>query len=156
MPAERSRKPLPSTSTRKQPPPTTVEVEVKPEATLGNKPWEPTEDDLKAIEFMASRGMTLSRISAAMGLGATYLTYRKGIKDVIGVAIQDAVERGGALGEKSIASSLFTKAESGDTASQIFFLKSRCGWRENQDLNVFLSTRTKEERDAIVAAAGEE
>jgi hypothetical protein len=135
-------------------PPTGVE-KVKP-MPHQLQAWEPTEDDIRAIEHMASRGLNIKRISAAMGLGSSFLSYRKGINDVIGVAIQDAMERGEALGEKSIASSLFTKAESGDTASQIFFLKSRCGWRENQDLNVFLTTRSKEERDAIVAAAGEE
>jgi hypothetical protein len=118
--------------------------------------WEPTDDDLRAIELMASRGLTLNKISAAMGLGAVFLCMRKQVGDVIAVAIGDAIDRGQAIGERSIASSLFNKAEMGDTASQIFYLKSRCGWRENQDLNVFLTTRTKEERDAIVAAAGEE
>lgn len=151
-------KPYADNTVTKAPPPKNKQV-ANPRVPPKNDhilPWEPTDDDLRAIELMAARGLTLDKISSAMGLGAKFLSYRKGMGDIIAVAIIDAMDRGQALGEKAIASSLFNKAEAGDTASQIFFLKSRCGWRENQDLNVFLSTRTKEERDAIVAAAGGE
>ncbi|MGB1192856.1 MAG: hypothetical protein ACPG3T_08015, partial [Pseudomonadales bacterium] len=50
-------------------------------------------------------------------------------------AILERYKKGRAKAKGSIAGGLLKKARAGDTASQIFYLKTQCGWRETQHLD---------------------
>lgn len=45
------------------------------------------------------------------------------------------LENGSALANAKVAQSLFKKAMGGNVTAQIFWLKTRAGWRETQNLN---------------------
>lgn len=49
--------------------------------------------------------------------------------------ISERYKRGRAKAKVSIAGGLIKKARAGDTTSQIFYLKTQCGWRETQHID---------------------
>jgi IS30 family transposase len=50
-------------------------------------------------------------------------------------AISERYKKGRAKAKTSIAGNLIKKARAGDTTSQIFYLKTQCGWRETQHID---------------------
>ena len=54
-----------------------------------------------------------------------------------------AIKRGRAKANLFVGSKLMEKIASGDTASIIFYLKARCGWKETQRLEGEMTTTEK-------------
>jgi hypothetical protein len=73
--------------------------------------------------------MTLAQIAAYQGLSLPTLVRRKRESR----ALQEAVERGHAAGVATIANALWTAALGGNVTAQIFYMKCRAGWRDNND-----------------------
>lgn len=82
--------------------------------------------DLKKVEGLAARGLSRENIAKALGISEDTLSRRR--KENHG--IDEAIAKGRALGEATIADALFEKAKKGNTVAMIFFLKARCGWKE--------------------------
>jgi hypothetical protein len=56
-------------------------------------------------------------------------------------------KRGKARAIGTVAKALITKAQSGDTASMIFYLKTQAGWKETQVVDSISSDRSMSPRD---------
>jgi hypothetical protein len=79
--------------------------------------------DLKKIEDLAAKGLTLEQIAAALSIDVrTLYNHRK--------KFGEAINRGAANGIATIANKLFEAANTGNVTAQIFFLKARAGWRD--------------------------
>jgi transcriptional regulator with XRE-family HTH domain len=86
-----------------------------------------TDFDLEKVEELASRGLTQAQIAEYFGVaGSTVCTHKKYPE------FAQALDRGRAQGISEVANALFDKAVGGDTASMIFYLRSRAGWAEPQ------------------------
>ncbi len=83
--------------------------------------------DYKEVTNLAARGLTQEQIGAALGVTIRTITNR--LNDDPEFA--SAYEQGRAKGIAKVANALFKNAvEQNNTAAQIFFLKSRGGWKE--------------------------
>lgn len=84
--------------------------------------------DVKKIEEMAGKGLSQEQIAASLGISpGTLASQKKKFEDV-----EKAILIGRAKGIHQIANSLFLSAIEGNTTAQIFFLKTRAGWKETQ------------------------
>lgn len=82
--------------------------------------------DLKKVEEFAQVCDSEEEIARALGVSQDTLTRRK--KDYADFA--DAIKRGRAKANIFVGGKLMQKIRDGDTASIIFYLKARCGWRD--------------------------
>lgn len=80
----------------------------------------PTAEQRNQVEVLSGFGVPHSHIAVLLGCDAK--TLRKHFESELAV--------GNAKATAKIAQTLFNKAVSGDTASLIFWLKARAGWRE--------------------------
>lgn len=92
----------------------------------GRPPWIPPEPD--KVESLAARGLTLEQIANCLGI--SYQTLNEKSKEYAEFA--DAIKRGRDKGISIVANALFEGAKSGNTTAQIFFLKARAKWYENE------------------------
>ena len=83
-------------------------------------PFTPTAEQRNQVEVLAGFGLPQAQI--AVLLGCDPKTLRK--------HFAQELEVGDAKATAKIAQTLFNKALSGDTASLIFWMKARAGWRE--------------------------
>lgn len=90
----------------------------------GPKPWEPTDEQIAKIKLYAGLGSTQEQIATLIGISVDTLTRCE--------ATKLAWEHGQAETIAKVAGSLVKKALGGDTASAIFYLKTRAGWKETQ------------------------
>lgn len=90
----------------------------------GPAKWEPP--SLVEVESLAARGLTMQQIADAMGISLSTLGRRKTELE----EFDQAIKRGQAKGVSAVTNALFEKALNGDTASAIFYLKNRAGWRD--------------------------
>ncbi len=82
--------------------------------------------DLKKVEDLAAKGLTLHQIAAALSIDVrTLYNHRKKFREV-----GEAINRGAANGIATIANKLFEAAKNGNVTAQIFYLKARAGWRD--------------------------
>lgn len=83
--------------------------------------------DLKEVTNLAARGLTQEQIANALGVSLRTVSDRlANDADFI-----KAYEQGRAKGIAKVANALFKNAvDENNTAAQIFFLKSRAGWKE--------------------------
>lgn len=82
--------------------------------------------DLKKVEEYAQVCDSEEEIALALGISQATLIRRK--KDYDDFA--NAIKRGKAKANVFVGGKLMQKIKDGDTASIIFYLKARCGWRE--------------------------
>lgn len=104
--------------------------------TTKSKPF--IQIDLDKVEAYASRGLTQEQIALALGVSRSTMMRRLRNKD-----FKEAYERGKAKGEVAVSNALFDKAVKGNVVACIFILKSRYGWREDQNINVTTQTPLK-------------
>lgn len=88
----------------------------------GPKPWEPTKDERRQVEHYVSIGYTQEQIASLMGKSV----------DSLGRYCGDELKNGALKVNAQIGGKLFQKAMAGDTASLIFWAKTRMGWKETQ------------------------
>lgn len=98
------------------------------------------EIDLQKVERYASLGLTQQQIADALGISVDTLYSRKRENQ----DFQDAIKRGQAKGVAFVASRLLEKVKERDTASIIFFLKTRGGWTEKQQFEVQTTEKAPE------------
>ena len=87
---------------------------------------EPTEANRQVVKQYAMMGVTQDELARVLGIDAK--TLRLYYRDELDLSTIKA--------NVAIGGSLFNKAKSGDTASMIFWMKTRAGWREKQDINL--------------------
>ena len=88
--------------------------------------FSPTPEQRNQVEVLAGFGLPQTQI--AVLLGCDPKTLRKHFESELAV--------GDAKATAKIAQTLYNKAVGGDTASLIFWLKARAGWREKHDVEV--------------------
>ncbi len=82
--------------------------------------------DMELVEKMAAQGMTLRQIAALFGVSAAAI---EGRRETLAV-LEDAVDRGKALGIRRVSECLLDQAINGNIIASIFYLKAIAGWRE--------------------------
>ena len=83
-------------------------------------PHEPTEPLRQTVQLHATVGTPQSVIADILGIDEK--TLRKHYREELDLARAKA--------NASIGGALFNKAKNGDTAAQIFWMKTQAGWRE--------------------------
>lgn len=78
-------------------------------------------------------------IALALGISQATLIRRK--KEYADFA--NAIKRGKAKANVFVGGKLMQKIKNGDTASIIFYLKTRCGWKETQKIEADVTQREK-------------
>lgn len=96
------------------------------------------EIDLQKVEHYASLGLTQQQIADALGISRTTLQGR--IRD--SELFEQAIKRGQAKGVAFVASRLLEKVKERDTASIIFFLKTKGGYKETQKVEMTADVNT--------------
>lgn len=91
-------------------------------ATSGRKAWEPTDADRKLIEKMAACGIPHEQIARV--IGKDLKTIYKHCRDELDTAIAKA--------NANVAAALYQNAIKGNVSAQIFWCKTRLGWKETQ------------------------
>lgn len=86
----------------------------------------PTEAHRQTVQLHATIGTPQETIARVLGIDGK--TLRKHYRDELDLATARA--------NATIGGALFNKAKGGDTAAQIFWMKTRAGWREKTDLNL--------------------
>ena len=88
---------------------------------LGRKPYQPTDKDRTQIKIMATAGIQQSIIARVMGI--TGPTLRKYFKEELETSMH--------LANAQVAAALFESAvKTKNVTAQIFWLKTRAGWKE--------------------------
>lgn len=110
-------KPKPTASKRKAPakpkrPPTAPK--------RGPLPWEPTAEERRLVEHYVSIGFTQEQVALIMNKSV----------DSLDRYARHELDAGALKTGSKIAAKLYDKAMKGDTASMIFWLKTRMQWRE--------------------------
>lgn len=91
-------------------------------------PWT-TEAALKKLQKQAATGIRMDDIAALHGMGrSTFFALMKKNPQ-----IREHIDRGRAKALHDIAESLTQKALKGDLGAQIFYLKTKGGWKEQQE-----------------------
>lgn len=91
-------------------------------AKRGAKPWEPTDADRKLVEKMAACGIPHAQISKV--IGKDLKTIYKYFRDELDTAMAKA--------NANVAAALYQSAIKGNVSAQIFWCKTRLGWKETQ------------------------
>lgn len=86
--------------------------------------------DIAQAETLASRGLTLEQIAAALGISTDTLGRRRKTDK----ALEHAILSGQAKGIAKVANALYEQAMGGNTTAAIFYLKARAGWTDKLDL----------------------
>jgi hypothetical protein len=89
-------------------------------AKMGRPPHEPTDETRLQVKTLAAFGIRHPDIAAKLGI----------TDDTLVKYYREELQSGVTEANATIAKSLFEKAKSGDTASMIFWLKTRARWKE--------------------------
>ena len=93
--------------------------------------------DLKKVEEFAQ--VCDSEEEIALALGISYGTFQNRKRDYCDFC--EAIKRGKAKANVFVGGQLMKKIKAGDTTSIIFYLKSRCGWKETQKIEADINQR---------------
>jgi len=85
----------------------------------------PTDAQRQLVQLHATIGTRQDNIARIVGVDAK--TLRKHYSDELDLGADRA--------NATIGGALFNKARNGDTAAQIFWMKTRAGWREKQEFD---------------------
>jgi hypothetical protein len=97
----------------------------------GRPQWIPK--NLHEVEQLAAIGLTEAQIAYSLGIcNDTLIRKKKEYSE-----FSEAIKRGQANGIGKVANKLFENAESGNVSAQIFYLKTRAGWKETKNIEVF-------------------
>lgn len=100
------------------------------EKTAGRPKAELTPEQIVEVETLAAV-LNTDDIADYFGIGrSTFYRLMEANEEILG-----RYKKGRAKAKTSIAGSLIKKARAGDTTSQIFYLKTQCGWRETQHID---------------------
>ena len=112
---------------------------------MGNAYKEVTPEMIKEAEAMAARGMDIEQIAHCLGLG--YSTIYEKQKDY--PELKEAIKRGQAAGIRAVTNALFKNAIGGNnTTAQLFYLKCKARWRE-EDKQVDADDTLKKAKDDV-------
>jgi hypothetical protein len=103
-----------------------------PKDPRGRKPHAPTDAERQIVQLHATMGTTQEMIARVLKIDPK--TLRLHYRDELDLAMVQA--------NAAIGGVLFKKAKAGDTASAIFWMKTRGGWREKSDLNLVSTDRS--------------
>lgn len=118
-------KPKPKTKTLRSPAKKKNLRPAKPSNYRGGRPaWQPTADELRLVEHYTAIGMTQDEIALVMEVSVDSLQRH----------CRHQLDAGRLKVNAKVAAKLFDKAMKGDTASIIFWMKSRAGWKERSVL----------------------
>lgn len=110
----------------------------------GRPPHAPTARTKKQVQVMAAMGLTQKQMARIMGLGVDSL-----IK-----FYKEEVEAGADVLNAEVAGTLYRMATSGkEPAATFFWLKTRAGWRERQDINLTIDQVPDDKLLAILGAS---
>ena len=93
---------------------------------MSRNPHEPSKESRQLVQLHATIGTPQNVIADILGIDdkTLRLYYRE--------ELDQAMARANA----SVGGALFNKATKGDTAAMIFWMKTRAGWREKQEVDV--------------------
>jgi hypothetical protein len=86
----------------------------------------PTDAQRQLVQLHATIGTTHEVIASIIGIDAK--TLRKHYREELDQSMAKA--------NAQIGGALFNKAKGGDTAAMIFWMKTRAGWREKQEVDL--------------------
>ena len=92
---------------------------------MSRRPHEPSKESRQLVQLHATIGTRQDVIADILGIDGKTLTkyYR------------EELDQATARANAAVGGALFNKATKGDTAAMIFWMKTRAGWREKQDVN---------------------
>ena len=90
---------------------------------MSRDPHKPDEESRRFVGLHTALGTPQEDIARAMGIAPK--TLRKHYREEL--------DTGATIANGLVGGALFNKAVNGDTAAQIWWTKSRMGWREKQD-----------------------
>jgi hypothetical protein len=93
--------------------------------SMSRNPHEPTDASRQLVALHATMGTQQEVIADILGIDPK--TLRKHYR----VELDQSMAKANA----QIGGALFNKAKGGDTAAMIFWMKTRAGWREKQEIN---------------------
>src|SRR5262245_6335567 len=88
----------------------------------GSPPFQPTDDQRRMVERAVGLGFTQERIAALLGI----------TKPTLEKHFREELDRGGAVVEYQVGSSLVDQALKGNVNAQALYLSRRAGWKETQ------------------------
>ncbi len=91
----------------------------------GRPPYEPSDKDRQLVKHMAAYGAPEDEIAKVVGVAEK--TLRKHFRDELDTAHTQANVR--------VAERLYQQCMDGNTTAMIFWLKTRAGWREKQEID---------------------
>ena len=96
-----------------------------PKDPRGRKQHAPTDAQRQLVQLHATVGTNQSMIARVIGID----------KKTLRLYYRDELDLAMAIANAVIGGCLFNKAKGGDTAAQLFWMKTRAGWREKTDVN---------------------
>lgn len=100
-------------------------VRKKAERKRGRPKYAPTPQDRQRVKSLAAAGMAQDKIALSLGISKNTLTAN----------FREELDLGLAEANAAVASALFKNATGGNVTAQIFWLKTRAGWTEKQEVN---------------------
>ena len=93
---------------------------------MSRRPHQPSKESRQLVQLHATIGTPQAVIADILGIDGKTLTkyYRE--------ELDQALARANA----SVGGALFNKATKGDTTAMIFWMKTRAGWREKQEIDL--------------------
>lgn len=108
--------------------------------------------DLRKVEEYAQVCDNEEEIANALGVSYSTLQSRKRENE----EFKSAIKRGKAKANVFVGGKLMEKIKSGDTASIIFYMKSRCGWKETSRSEITGTVEIGQGMDAFYRTVIEE
>ncbi len=113
----------------------------------GRPAWIPTKEILDKAEEYGELGMTKQQIADALGIA--YQTLNEKTKEF--EDFSEAIKRGQAKGIANVASMLKESVDNGSVPAQIFYLKARAKWSDQnlEEVQTAIKNELDEVRDMV-------